>query len=770
MAASASPVKLVIFDCDGVLVDSEPLSMRVMLETLAEHGLDYSENDAYEHFLGRSLATVRNTLRNEHTLELNDAALQTMRDRLFALFRAELGPMDGIAAALDALPADLGICVASSSQPERIRLSLEVTGLLPRFEGRIFSAAQVANGKPAPDLFLHAARTCGVAPEQCLVVEDSPSGIRAAKAAGMRVVAFTGGEHIARANLYDTIAALEPDFTLDAMSGLPGVVEAARPAPAASGGSEKLLLAVDVGTASVRAGLVTETGTLRARTERPIDVHRNGGDFGAYSSQQIWTRTCEAVREALGDARADGADVVGIGFDATCSMVVLDENNDGLGIGPGGDPELDTIAWFDHRAMREAREITETGHEVLKYSGGVISPEMEVPKLVWLKRHMRDVWDRAGKMLDLADFMTFKATGSLARSQSTLTAKWCFLAHEEDGWRRDFFERFDIADLFDRARLPNQASSSGARIGPLTPGAAADLGLTTNCSVATGMVDAHAGALGILGAFANRPEDLHRHLGLVAGTSSCIMALSVEPRPISGVWGPYYGAVLPGTWLNEGGQSATGALLDHIIRWHSAGGEPTAEMHRRIIARVGELRAIEGANFAARLHVLPDFHGNRSPLAEPDAVGVISGLTLDSSFDSLCRLYWRTAVGIALGLRHILEALNERGYGIDTLHIAGGHTRNPLLMELYADATGCAVVTQDSYDAVIRGTIMTAASAAGLYPDLATACEKLSALGPPRRPNPDLAGAYEADYRVFLQMHEDRRRLDKLTGTVPETA
>ena len=116
--------------------------------------------------------------------------------------------------------------------------------------------------------------------------------------------------------------------------------------------------------------------------------------------------------------------------------------------------------------------------------------------------------------------------------------------------------------------------------------------------------------------------------------------------------------------------------------------------------------------------MLPDFHGNRSPLADPHAVGVISGLTLDASFDSLCRLYYRTAVAIALGTRHILDALNAKGLAIDTLHLTGGHAKNPLLVELYADTTGCTVVEPAEEDAVLLGTAMAAATAAGLYSGL----------------------------------------------------
>ena len=212
----------------------------------------------------------------------------------------------------------------------------------------------------------------------------------------------------------------------------------------------------------------------------------------------------------------------------------------------------------------------------------------------------------------------------------------------------------------------------------------------------------------------------------------------------------------------EGGQSATGALLDHLIRWHGAGGEPDAAMHGRIAARVSELRASEGLDLAARLHVLPDFHGNRSPLADPHAIGVVSGLTLDATFDSLCKLYWRTCVGIALGVRHILEALNERGYVIDTLHVTGGHTRNPLLMELYSDATGCAVVEPQAADAVLLGTAMVAATAGGLYPDLNAACLAMQQGGAARAPDTRAHERFDRDYRIFLEMHRQRRALDAM--------
>jgi HAD superfamily hydrolase (TIGR01509 family) len=209
---------LVIFDCDGVLVDSEPIAMRVLLETLAADGLHLDSPTGFDRFLGRSLTSIREILAHEYQLDLSDAALETMRRDLYAAFRAELRPTPGVTAALETMTQPF--CVASSSQPERIRLSLDVTGLLRYFGNRIFSATMVAHGKPAPDLFLYSAHAMGFAPEACTVVEDSPAGIRAARAAGMRVVAFIGGSHASPSAWRERIAALGPDQMIDDMRDL----------------------------------------------------------------------------------------------------------------------------------------------------------------------------------------------------------------------------------------------------------------------------------------------------------------------------------------------------------------------------------------------------------------------------------------------------------------------------------------------------------------------------------------------------------------------
>jgi FGGY-family pentulose kinase len=520
-----------------------------------------------------------------------------------------------------------------------------------------------------------------------------------------------------------------------------------------------LVCAVDVGTTSARAGILDRQGKPLARATHPILISRPGRRFAEHDSEDIWQAVCMAVREACRMAAIDGKDVQGIGFDATCSLVVRDRQSAPLALSPDDAHCWDTIAWLDHRAHAEADECTVSGHAVLGTVGGVMSPEMQVPKLMWLKRNLPHIWENAGYFFDLTDFLTWKANGSTARSQCTLACKWTYLAHEE-GWQPDFLARMGIADLLERGRLPLHASPPGTTVGTLLPETAQALGFSTKCRVGVGLIDAYAGMLGVLGGLAeDGPE---RRAALVAGTSSCLMAMTREPRRFPGVWGPYFGAVLPGLWVSEGGQSATGALLDHVIRWHGAGGEPDRAIHERIAGRIRELRAEEGSGFANRLHVLPDFHGNRSPLADPHALGVISGLPLDSSFDSLCRLYWRTAVAIALGTRHILDAQSENGHTADTLYIAGGHARNPLLVQLYADATGCTVVEPAVEDATLLGTGMVAATAAGLYPDLASAAAGMGRKGRELRPDPQKRPAFDRDYRVFLEMQRQRQALDRM--------
>jgi HAD superfamily hydrolase (TIGR01509 family) len=189
----AGRFKLVIFDCDGVLVDSEPIINRAHAEVLTACGYPITERVLVERFCGMSDPDMLESIEREWCRALPASYAQHVGLMIEAGFHQSLAPIQGVGEALDSLT--LPICVASSSRLEQIRQKLEITGLLGRFGEHLFSATMVARGKPAPDLFLYAAQQLMTAPDRCLVIEDSPAGIDAALAAGMTAIGFAGGSH-----------------------------------------------------------------------------------------------------------------------------------------------------------------------------------------------------------------------------------------------------------------------------------------------------------------------------------------------------------------------------------------------------------------------------------------------------------------------------------------------------------------------------------------------------------------------------------------------
>ena len=184
-------MELVIFDCDGVLVDTERIAVRVDVQVLAELGWEMTEAEVVERFAGLSDATIRAAIEAHTGRRLADNWEQQFQHLYRSAFAEHLQAVDGVVDLLDGIT--LQTCVASSDTHEKMRFTLGLTGLLGRFDGRMFSVTEVERGKPAPDLFLHAAARMRVAPAACAVVEDSRFGVEAARAAGMRAFGYAGG-------------------------------------------------------------------------------------------------------------------------------------------------------------------------------------------------------------------------------------------------------------------------------------------------------------------------------------------------------------------------------------------------------------------------------------------------------------------------------------------------------------------------------------------------------------------------------------------------
>ncbi len=535
--------------------------------------------------------------------------------------------------------------------------------------------------------------------------------------------------------------------------------------------SERLYLGVDVGTASARAALVDREGARRGIGSAPFPIWRPREDFVQQSSEAIWRAVIDATHEAMREAGAKPDDVVGVGFDATCSLVAIDANDRPVSVSPDGAPEQDVIVWMDHRAMDQTARINATGHDVLRYVGGTMSPEMQPPKLLWLAEELPESFARAARFFDLPDYLVYRASGSDVRSLCTTVCKWTYRG-KEGRWDASFFREVGLSQLADEgfARIGRDVRPMGERAGGLTEQAARALGLAPGTPVAVAIIDAHAGGLGLLGArLQGEPIDaaaLSTRLALIGGTSSCHMAVSEEPCFIEGIWGPYYSAMVPGLWLTEGGQSATGALIDHVIRSHARGPELEAEakredttvyalLNRRLDALAHELAF--PAQLTRELHVLPYFHGNRSPRADPTLRGMISGLRLSDSIDALALLYLATVQAIAHGTRHIVDAMNAGGYRIDTLIACGGDTKNPVFVREHADASGCRVVLPKEREAVLLGAAMLAAVASGDVPDLVTAMGAMNRAEQVIEPAAgEVRDYHERKHRIFHRMHADQ--------------
>jgi HAD superfamily hydrolase (TIGR01509 family) len=211
------PFALIIFDCDGVLIDSERLAIRADAAVFAEYGLPVSAQDIKTRYVGLSKAAMFADLEKRLGHALPPSLDRALQARIAAFFEAELQAMPGVAALLDGLKTPS--CVASSSAHARLKHSLSLTGLYDRFAPNVFSASDVARGKPAPDLFLFAAEQMKALPQHCLVIEDSMAGIEAAKAAGMTAYGFCGGSHCA-ANHGAVLQAAGADAAFDTMADL----------------------------------------------------------------------------------------------------------------------------------------------------------------------------------------------------------------------------------------------------------------------------------------------------------------------------------------------------------------------------------------------------------------------------------------------------------------------------------------------------------------------------------------------------------------------
>ncbi|KAH9813538.1 hypothetical protein DFH28DRAFT_973633 [Melampsora americana] len=501
---------------------------------------------------------------------------------------------------------------------------------------------------------------------------------------------------------------------------------------------DEYYIGVDVGTGSARAALVSSSGEILAESSYPTTTYRDetNHDIFEQSTDEIWNSISKACKDCLKESGIDKTKVKGIGFDATCSLAV--SNKSGTPISIHSKPSTyprNIILWADHRAKKETDLINSTGMNLLKYVGGTMSLEMEIPKILWLKNHLKPEMFKELMFFDLPDYLTFKATGSLARSNCSLACKCSYVppgVEGSEGWSSEFFNKIGLSEFVDNdfeqvGGIPGKNGLILTAGQPISQGlskeSAEELGLVPNTPVGSGVIDAYAGWIGTVaakmeGEKESNLKDSESRLCAIAGTSTCHIVQSHQPVFVPGVWGPYLHAIFPGYWMNEGGQSSTGQLLDFIIDTHPAvenlkslakeqGLNHFVVLNNLLKSLCEEKKAPFLTYLTKDYYLYPDLHGNRSPLADPTMKGMLIGLTLDKSVNDLALRYLITCEAIALQTKQIMVEMNKNGHQIRSIFMSGGLVKNPILMELLANVCDVPIQLPASHSAsVVLGSAM----------------------------------------------------------------
>ncbi|PMD13946.1 Pentulose kinase [Hyaloscypha hepaticicola] len=575
-------------------------------------------------------------------------------------------------------------------------------------------------------------------------------------------------------------------------------------------------IGIDVGTGSARACVIDASGDIKALATENIGLWQPETGYYEQSTTDIWRCICQCVHRALSQHNIDPTTVRGIGFDATCSLAVFSHDTDepvpvtGPNFSNDGN-DRNVILWLDHRPVEETVKVNATGHNLLRYVGGKMSIEMEIPKVLWLKNHMPpELFDRC-KFYDLADALTHLATGNETRSFCSTVCKQGYVPVGVDGsvkgWQEDFYEAIGLGDLtkdnFQRMGgvdgVNGKYLSAGELVGLLSEKAAQQLGLPAGIAVGSGVIDAYAGWVGTVGAKVHLGSDqldsgvpkndmsqAFSRLAAVAGTSTCHLAMSKEPVFVDGVWGPYRDVLLPDFWMAEGGQSATGELLKHVLETHPAYNETMSmaesfntSIYDYLNSHLEELKEKTNAPTISYLgrhfFFYGDLWGNRSPIADSNMTGSVIGLSSDRSMDGLAIYYYATMEFIAMQTRQIIEKMNESGHSITSIFMSGSQCQNKILMELMARTCDMPVlIPRYVHAAVVHGAAMLGAKAAsadkdGKTEDLWSIMDRMSKPGKITRPgkNENEKKLLDVKYKVFLEQcrtqQEYRKSVDEAT-------
>lgn len=460
------------------------------------------------------------------------------------------------------------------------------------------------------------------------------------------------------------------------------------------------VIGVDCGTEGVRAGIFSIDGRQVALSTRPYSVNFLANGWVEQDPNMVFSAVLDTIKDLVSLEKVKIDNIAAIGIDATAVTLVASDAS--------GKALQDSILWMDKRAYKEADEINKLDHSSLFFTGGSVSPEWALPKIMWLKRNQPELYAKAAYLVDLVDWLIFQLTGTWKASLCNLVTEWNYVA-DEKGWDIGFLEQLGISDLLNK--VPEDIIPMGGSVGKLRKEVAEYINLNPDIPVISAGMDSYAASVGL-----GVTEE--KRMACSIGSSSCYLMLSSKPLQVKGLFGPMQGPITPDKWALQGGQTSAAT----IIKWFrqlfvtNDEAEDARKSNLSIYAWLdNQVKDLEPGSRG--LITLDNWQGNRTPLRDPSLTGAIWGLTLHHN---KWHIYKSLLESIAYGGRAIIESFQRAGISTKEVYVCGGGAASDLWLQIHADVLGLPVIRTEVQQSAALGSAICAAAGAGIY---STICE-----------------------------------------------
>lgn len=498
--------------------------------------------------------------------------------------------------------------------------------------------------------------------------------------------------------------------------------------------STEYVLGIDLGTGGARVGIFDLKGTPVVFCSEKIALYTPSSGCAEQKASEWWEAICAASQKAVATSKIDPAHIKGISLDTTCCTVLLS--------GEDMEPLRNAIMWMDVRASEQAKRIYQSGHDALKYNGyGMVSAECLPAKALWIKENEPELWNKATRFYECADWLIYKLTGQYTASINCASARWYYNS-EEGGYPVDFYEKIGLEDLVQK--LPARVLPMGEYVGGLTAQAASELGLQEGTPVGEGGADAFVGVIGLN---AVQPGKM----ALITGSSHLHVAQVAKEIHSKGIWGSYPDCIVNGLQMVEGGQTSTGSIIEWFVNNLCGTIKEQAEKQGKSVYDLLNEEAEKLPIGADGLIALDFFQGNRTPHVDPDVRGMFYGLSLNHT---PVHMYRAIIESICYGTEAIIDVFRQAKFDLSEIVISGGAVKSRLWMQIHANISNVPITVPKVTEAPCLGSAILGAVAGGVYPDIQTAAENMTSVDYVIEPDAEQHKQYQFYYEKYKEFYE----------------